>query len=792
MLHNHLKIAFRNLRRQKGFAFINLVGLVLGLVSALFILLWVQDERSYDQFHQDKDRIYQVMMNISPSGGEILTWEGCAEPYGRAFHSDMPEIVGMTHFMPWGHTFSFDKHLFNESGYYAASAFFDVFTFPLLAGNKTTVLDNPNAIVISEQLAEKYFGSNWVDQDQAIGKSIRLDGETEVQVTGIFASLPENSSLQFDFVRPMAGLLNKHPEWHNNWTNYWYNTYLKLDKNADPKLVNTKLIEVVKRNTDANYPEGLFLHPLTDKYLYSTFENGKVAGGRIDYVRIFFAAAIFILLIACINYMNLATARSSKRSREVGVRKVVGARRSSLVGQFMTESVLTTLLAALIALSISQLFLGGFNTLTGKTLQIDFSTLGFWSLFLGIVLLVGLLAGTYPAFMLSSFKIVHVLKGKINSQLSGINLRRGLVLLQFSLSILLIIGAMVIQSQVRFIKNKNLGMDKNNVLSFPIDPDLIDKFEIYKEKLLQQDEIADITMVSDNPLKVVAGITNPNWEGMQENQRTIFNVLSTDHAFVSTMKIPLVAGRDFIENRAVDTTNISYIINEEMARIMGFDDPLSKQLNFWDHQGQIVGIVKNFHFASLHTAIRPLIIRYERGDVNRVLLRPEPGKTEAALASVKAMYKALAPDTPFDYEFLDQHYEMTYRGETTTGKLADLFALIAIIISCLGLLGLAAFTAEQRTKEIGIRKVLGASVGHLLLLLNREFGRLILLSFIIAVPIAWYLLHKWLERFAYHVDIGWKAIAFSGLIILFAAVLTVSFHSIRTAMSNPVDSLRYE
>lgn len=790
MLRNYLIIAFRSFQRQKVFATINLLGLALGLVVALFILLWVQDEKSYDQFHREKDQIHQVMMNLSPSQGEILTWEGCPEPYGRVLQSEIPEIKGMTHFMPWGHTFSFEDHLFNESGYYATSSFFEVFTFPLLVGNSRTALEQPNTLVISEQLAEKYFGNNW--QDKVMGKSIRLDGEAEMQVSGVFVSLPENSSLQFDFVLPIAALHKKHPEWQNNWGNYWYNTYLKLDENADRKLVGDKLHDVIKRNSPDNYPEGLFLHPLTKKYLYSKFENGKAAGGRIDYVRIFFGAAIFILLIACINYMNLATARSSKRAREVGVRKVVGAGQTSLIGQFLTESVFTVFLAAALALSISQIFLGSFNSLTGKTLSIDLTSISFWGQFVGIVFIVGLLAGTYPALMLSSFKIINVLKGKISGQFSGINLRRGLVVLQFSLSILLILGAIVIQSQVRFIKNKNLGLDKNNVLSFAIDPALLDKFEVHKEKLLQLPEIAGITLVSDNPLKVVAGITSPNWEGMQENQRTLFKVLSTDHAFVSTMKIPLVAGRDFIEYTAVDSANISYIINEEMARIMGFEDPLNKQLEFWDHKGRIVGVVKNFHFASLHTAIRPLIIRYEVGDVNRVLLRPEPGMTEAALVSLKAMYKELAPDTPFDYEFLDEHYEMMYRGEVTTGKLADLFAIIAMIISCLGLLGLAAFTAEQRTKEIGIRKVLGASVGHILLLLNHDFARLILLAFIIAVPIAWYVLDKWLERFAYHVTIGWKAIAFSGGIILLAAILVVSFHSIRTATSNPVDSLRYE
>lgn len=792
MLRNYLKIAFRSFRRQKGIAFINLAGLALGLVAALFILLWVQDELSYDNFHQEKDRIYQVMNNISPSEGKIDTWDGSPEPYGKVLKSEIPEIESVSYHIGWGHVFSFDNRLFQESGYFATADFFDVFTFPFLAGDIETALAEPNSMVISEELAEKYFGSNWHREGRTIGKSIRLDDEMEVQVTGVFATPPTNSSLQFNYIRPMEDLFKQFPNWRDHWGNYMFSLFVKLGKNVEPEAVNDKLVEAIKRNTKGSHPAGMFLHPLTDKYLYSKFENGKVAGGRIEYVRIFFAAALFILLIACINYMNLATARASRRSREVGVRKVVGAARSSLMGQFMTESVVTTLLAAVIALGISQLFLGNFNTLTGKTLLVDFTSGQFWMTSLGIVLLVGVLAGSYPAFMLSSFKIIHTLKGKISGQLGDANLRRGLVVLQFTLSILLIMGAVVVRNQVSFIKNKNLGLDKNNVLTFEIPWDQVEKFEVYKEKLLNQTAVAEISMVSENPLQIGAGTGDPTWEGMQESQRAIFKVITTDDQFLNTMKIPLVKGKGFEKGMSVDTLNFNYIINEEAARLMGFEDPLNKQLQFWGYKGRIIGVVKDFHFATLHSPIRPLIIRYEPEEASGILLRPAPGRTEEALASAEAAFKEFSPNKPFQYEFLDQNYEKMYRGETTTGKLADLFALIAIIISCLGLLGLAAFTAEQRTKEIGIRKVLGASVGHLLLLLNREFGRLILLAFIIAVPTAWYLLNKWLEQFAYHVNIGWSAIALSGGIILLAAILTVSFHSIRTATSNPVDSLRYE
>lgn len=792
MLRNHLKIAFRSFRRQKETAFINLAGLALGMVAALFILLWVQDELSYDQFHQDKDRIYQVMNNISPGNGEILTWENSPEPYGRTIKKELPEVVAATHQMLWGHVFSFDDRLFSETGYYASKDFFDVFTYPFLAGNVETALDEPNTIVISERLAEKYFGSNWRRTGRTLGQQILLDDKTEVTVTGVFATPPEHSSLQFDYVQPMESILKQYPDWRNHWGNYWYDLYVKLDKNVDPQSVNAKLVDVIKRNTDLGHPEGMFLHPLTKKYLYSKFENGKVAGGRIEYVRIFFAAAIFILLIACINYMNLATARSSKRSREVGVRKVVGAGRSSLVGQFMTESVVTTLLAAGIALACTQIFLGNFNALTGKVLFIDLSSFSFWGVFLGVALLVGLLAGSYPAFMLSSFKIINVLKGKISSRISDVNLRRGLVVLQFTLSILLIIGAIGVRNQVSYIKNKNLGIDRNNVVYFEVDHDRVDKFQVHKERLLNQGAVDGITMVSDNPISIKGATGDPKWEGMQEDEQSIFNVISTDHAFVPTMKIPMVAGTNFEKGMSTDTANFHYIINEAAARQMGYENPLDKRLRFWGYEGRIIGVVENFHFASLHTAIRPLIIRYEPERANRVLLRPAIGRTEEALADAEAAFKELQPSTPFSYEFMDKKYEAMYQGEITTGKLADLFAIIAIIISCLGLLGLAAFTAEQRTKEIGIRKVLGASIGHLLLLLNREFGLLILLAFAIAIPTAWYLLNRWLGQFAYHIEMGWPAIAVAGLIIVLAAVLTVSFHSIRTATKNPVDSLRYE
>lgn len=795
MLKNYLKLALRNIWRNKGTASLNIAGLTLGLVAGLLMLMWVNDEKSFDQFHEKGAEIFKVHSLMDEGNGGIDVWTNAPEPWEGLTKTNIPEIKEATLFAFWNHRLEVEKQVYEEAGCYASAGLFDMFSFELLYGDLGKVLEDPNSIAISASLAAKMFGVNWRKEERTIGQSIIVE-KKPVQVSAVFADLPFQSTLQFDYVLPMSHYMNARPWARGSWGNYNFDLYVELVPGADKKAVGDKMWSLIKDNTEAGSPDhGIFLHAISDLYLYSKFENGKVAGGRIDYVRIFFWASIFVLLIACINYMNLVTARSSQRAKEVGVRKVVGASKTRLLGQFVVESVVMTAIAGAITLIVAQLFLPIFNNLTGKSIEIAFASWSFWSLFGGILLSVALIAGSYPSFLLSSFEVLQVLKTKKARLKGGIPFRRIMVVLQFSLSILLLIGAIVVREQIGFFKSKDLGFNRENVIiynMYRLGEEGVNKKDVIKSELLQLPEIAEVTASNYNPLSIANMTSDPEWEGFEEGDEGIFTILTVDHEFLNTMDIPVMTGEGFVEGLPTDSLNFSYIVNEEAAQKMGFDNPIGKRLAFWDDQGRIVGMVKNFHFSSLHNPIKPLIIRYEPDRAHNMLIKPANGKTKECLAALEALQRKLSPDREFKYTFLDQHYEKLYQAEERTSDLADLFAIIALLISTLGLFGLAAFMAEQRTKEIGIRKVLGASMGNILLLLNKELGQLILLAFAIATPLAWWLMNNWLEKFAYHMNIGWQVVAVAGVILAFVALLTVSFHSIRTALSNPVDALRYE
>lgn len=795
MLRNYLKLALRNIWRNKGTASLNIAGLTLGLAAGLLMLMWVNDEKSFDQFHEKGEQIFKVHSLMDEGNGGIDVWTNAPEPWEGLTTANIPEVKDATLFAFWNHRLEVDQQVYEEAGCYASAGLFDMFSFELLHGDLGKVLKEPNSIAISASLAAKMFGVNWRKEGRTIGQSIIVE-KKPVQVSAVFADIPFQSTLQFDYVLPMAHYMNARPWAKGSWGNYNFDMYVELVPGADKESVADKMYSLIKDNTEGGTPDhGLFLHAISDLYLYSKFENGKVAGGRIDYVRIFFWASIFVLLIACINYMNLVTARSSQRAKEVGVRKVVGANKGRLLTQFVVESIVMTFIAGAITLIVAQLFLPIFNNLTGKSIELGFATWGFWSLFGGILISVALIAGSYPSFLLSSFDVIKVLKTKKSRVVGGISFRRLMVVLQFTLSILLLIGAIVVREQIGFFKSKDLGFNRENVIiynMYRLGEESINKKDVIKSELLQLPEIAEVTASNYNPLSIANMTSDPEWEGFEEGDEGIFTILTVDHKFLKTMDIPVVDGEGFEEGMPTDSLNLNYIINEEAAQKMGFDDPIGKRLSFWSDQGRIVGMVKNFHFSSLHNPIKPLIIRYEPDRAHNMLIKPTNGKTKEALAALEALQRKLAPDREFKYTFLDQHYEKLYQAEERTSDLADLFAIIALMISTLGLFGLAAFMAEQRTKEIGIRKVLGASMGNILLLLNKELGQLITVSFFIATPLAWWLMSNWLEKFAYHMNIGWQVVAVAGFILALVALLTVSFHSIRTALSNPVDALRYE
>ncbi len=793
MFNHYLKTALRNLFRQKGNSFVNIAGLTLGLLVSMLMFLWVQDEMGYDRFHKNADDIYHLHNLMKEGKGTVSNWSTSPGPYVALFPEKVPEVEKSTGFNFWSHKLEVDEKMYLQHGAYAYPGVFDVFSFDFVQGDLGSALTDPNSIVLSEKLAAKFFGVNWNEKGRTLGQTIKLENGHPLTVTGVFAEIPRQSTIDFEYLIPIENLENMFPGNTTQWGNYYFELYVKLHQEADPKVVAAKMFETVKENTKGSYPEhGMFLQPLRDQHLYSKFENGMPVGGRIDYVRIFFLAGLFVLFIACINYMNLTTARSSQRAREVGVRKVVGAPRGKLVTQFITEAVLTTFIAGSLALISAQLLLPYFNDLTGKEIALGFWEPRYLLVFAGFLALVGIIAGSYPALMMSSFDIIKVLKGKLTNKWGAIQLRRVMVVLQFTLSMLLLIGAVVVRGQINYLKNADLGMEKKNMLFFNLSETQWDKIGVLKEQLSQQPHIERLTSAADNPLQIHAMTGDPEWEGMADDDQGIFTILTTDHQFVNTLKIPMLKGEDFQEAMLADTANMAYLINEESAKAMGFDDPLGKRLEFWGDQGRIVGVVKDFHFSSLHQAIKPLIIRYQPlGADQVVMIRPKAGETKAAIAETEAVYKEIF-DEPFEYQFLDQLYEKMYRSEETTSDLADLFAIIALIISCLGLLGLSAFLAEIRTKEVGIRKVLGASVGNILVLLNKEFGQLLLFAFLVAAPLAWYLLNGWLEKFAYHVDLGWQMFLVAGGIMGLTAALTVSFYTLRSALRNPVKALRYE
>lgn len=795
MLSNYLKLALRNLWRHKGPSFLNIAGLTLGLVTGLLMLMWVNDEQSFDQFHEKKGQLFRVHSLMGAGSGGIDVWRTAPEPWADLAKVNLPEVRNVTVLSSATQVLKVDEQIYEEEGSFASPTLFDMFSFKVIQGDLGTALQEPNSIVISRSLAAKFFGVNWEREGRTIGQSIEF-GKAPVQVTAVFEDIPFQSSIQFEYVLPLEHYFNDRPWAREGWGNYNFAFFVELGQGADRKLVGDKMFDLVKDNTKAGAPEhGIFLHAMEDLYLYSKFKNGKVAGGRADYVRIFFWASIFVLLIASINYMNLVTARSSQRAKEVGVRKVVGADKSRLLGQFMVESLVMTMIAGMLTLIITQLLLPSFNQLTAKDISIGLNNITFWGLFASVLLGTALVAGSYPAILLSSFKVMSVLKGKLKTSWLSIQLRRSLVVLQFSLSILLLIGALVVRQQIGFFKTKDLGLNRSNVILFDtwrLGEANVEKMDVLRAELLQLPEIAEVAAADSNPLSIDGMTGDPEWEGFQEGGQSIFTILTIDHTFLDAMDIPIAKGQAFQEGMPTDSANFKYIINEEAALQMGLENPLNKRLQFWGDHGRIIGVVKNFHFSSLHEPIKPLILRYQPERAWGMLIKPSPGRTKEAIAALDKMQQKLAPANEFQYTFLDQYYEKLYKAEERTSDLANLFAIIALLISTLGLFGLATFMAEQRTKEIGIRKVLGASLGNILLILNKELGQLLALAFVIATPVAWWMMNSWLEKFAYHMTIGWQVVGMAGMILVLVALFTVSFHSIKTALSNPIEALKYE
>ncbi|MFT3946014.1 MAG: ABC transporter permease [Agriterribacter sp.] len=792
MIRNYLKIAWRNLVRNKAFSAINIIGLALGLTCSMLIFLWVHDEKSIDDFHENGDRLFQAyernFYDDKVDAG-YATQGLLADELKR----NIPEIAytsGFEYVAPPGtlNTIEANGKIIKMQGFYAGTDFFSMFSFPLLQGKAQSSLQSPNSIAISRKMAEQFFGS----VANAVTKTMLIDAKAEYTISAVFENIPSNSSLQFDFLLPWQEFI-KQNKWVNNWGNTSPATYVQLKDGVDTKKVEAKIKDFIYNYTakDKSFTVELAMQPFNQKYLHSNFKNGYIDGGRIEYVQLFTIIAIFILIIACINFMNLATARSGKRAKEIGLRKVIGAMRWSLVWQFLGEALLITFFSIITALFVVVLILPLFNNLTGKQLALPLANPVFWLSMSGLLLGTGLIAGSYPALFLSSLNPLKVLKGKLKFGWAPVFFRQGLVVFQFSLSILLIVGMIVIYRQMDYIQNKNLGYDRENLLYIPIEGNLAGRYPGFKEEAQRLPGILSISKMRNSPTVIEHHNTSISWPGKAPDLTVSFADAVVGYDFINTLKLSLKEGRDF--SRAFGMDSINFILNETAVQKIGFKNPIGQTVSWGNHAGKIIGVLKDFHFNSMHQAIEPLILRVdENWSWGTILVRTKPGETRKAIAGLEKLCKTINPQFPFTYQFSDLEFEKLYRGEQVVSKLSGIFAFLAIFISCLGLFGLAAFAAEQRTKEISVRKVLGASVSNIITLLVSNFLKPVGMALMIAFPLAWYIMQKWLTDFQYKINIGADVFILAGILTFMIAIFTVAFQSIKAALANPAKNLRAE
>jgi putative ABC transport system permease protein len=788
VLKNYLKIAFRNLWRNKGFSVINIVGLAIGMASALLILLWIENEISYDQFHAKKDRIYEAWNRASFSG-ELQCWNTTPKILARTIEKDFPEVEQATR-VNWGNDklFSIGEKRMTVHGITVDSNFLELFSFPLLQGNPRLVLKDMHSIVLTEKLAEKLFG-----KEEAMGKTIKLDNQDNFIVTGILNELPNNTRFKFEYLLPYSYFRHEGGD-DENWGNNSIRTYVLLKPNASYESVNLKL-KTFKPRYDKSDPKWeMFIYPITRWRLYSSFTNGmEDNNGRIEFVRLFAIIAGFILLIACINFMNLSTARSERRAKEVGIRKVVGAQKSSLIGQFIGESILMTFLAGFIAVIIVALTLPAFNKLVDEKVAMHFNSVQAWLACIGFILFTGLLAGSYPAFFLSSFQPVTVLKGAFKKAHALVTPRKVLVVLQFTFAIILIICTIIVRQQIEYAKDRQTGYNKNNLVYHFFTGDIEKNYDLIKNELLSAGVATSITKTSSPLTESWSDGWGQEWEGKDPNDKTDFYRYTEDGGLGATAGLQFVQGRDFDLTR-YPTDSTAMIINESALKVIKFKDPLGRVIKDNGVEWHIVGVIKDFILTSPYEPTRPMLISGPKTKwLNIMLIKLNSANTTAAnLKKAETIFKKYNREYPFEYRFVDEEYSRKFEEEKRIGTLAGVFAGLTIFISCLGLFGLAAYMAENRVKEIGVRKVLGASVAGITTLLSTDFLKLVFVSFLLAAPTAWWAMHNWLQDYTYHVEIQWWIFLLAGILTVLIAIITVSYQAIKAAIANPVKSLRSE
>ena len=775
-----LKLAFRNLRKSKGFTFINIAGLSVGMASAVLILLWIQNETSYDRFHKNEKTLYQAW-NRGIFDNKLNCWNATPKILGPTLKQDYPEIA-QTARVNWGNQFLFtigEKHLM-VGGTCVDAAFLNMFSFPLIKGNPNTALSDVYSIVITETLAKKLF-----QDKEPIGQVVRLDNRDNFTVKAVMKDLPDNSKFKFEYLLPWT-YMDKRGWSDSNWDNNSTQTYVQLNPNATEAGVDARIKNITIKHLDGKEKIEVFLHPITKWHLYSQFENGKVVGGRIETVRMFAVIAGFILLIACINFMNLSTARSEKRAKEVGIRKVVGARKNSLVAQFLGESVLLAFFSGLLALVIVQLSLPAFSRLTDKVLVVGYGTPAFWLAALGFILFTGLLAGSYPAFYLSSFQPVKVLKGAFKASHARINPRKILVVFQFTFAIILIICTIIIRDQQRYAQDRQTGYARNNLVYHFLTGDIEKNYGVIRDELLSSGAAVSISKTSAPLTEGWSNSWGFDWEGKDPNDKTIFDRYCTDENIVKTAGFLLVQGRD-MNLKVFPTDSLAIILNESAVKAMNLKHPLGAIIKDNDLSWHVVGVIKDFVLTSPFESLAPMVIEGSKGWFNVMHIRLNPAQSNTVnLHKAEAIFKKYNPEFPFEYHFIDQEYAKKFDDTQRTSTLSGLFAGLTIFISCLGLFGLAAYMAGNRIREIGVRKVLGASVFSITSLLSKDFLILVMIALLIASPIAWFAMHTWLQDYTYRIQIQWWVFLLTAVIAILISLITVSYQAIRAAVANPI------
>lgn len=786
MFKNYLKIAWRSLWKNKAYSALNIFGLAIGITCASLILLWVEDEVNFDSVFPKQDTVYYLPTNQNYEG-KWRTFYSTPGPLAADLKNEIPEIIRSARTSSGNLLFTEGENGINRSGRYADPDFLEVFSLQFVEGSIKNALNRPDAIILTEKTAADLFGQH----TKVLNKVLRVNNDDNYTITGVVKDLPQNVTFGFNWLVPFERFNEgEDNDWMKEYGNNFADTFVELTPNANFETVDTKVRKLIPSKTDVDDINYAFLHTIKDWHLRSDFRDGKKVGGQIVYVRLFTLIALIILLIACINFMNLATARSEKRAKEVGVRKVLGSGKGRLISLFMTEALITASLAAVVSVLMLFILLPQFNILIEKQLELRLFDPVHLSSLLGITMICGLLAGWYPAFYLSSFKPVEVIKGVKTKGSSATMIRKGLVVAQFTISIVFIISTVIVYQQVQHVKSRNLGYEKENLIKMNVTGDMVKNFNPIKQDMIASGTVEKVGSVSTEILSGGYNGAGLEWQGGTKTEDVLISFRSISSNYLQTAGMEIMEGRGFSDDMAKDSTNI--LITQSFAKLMGRGTAVGKTVT-GDKLYTVIGVVKDYLYGDMYGTSDPVMFFNDSGFANFIYVRTKTGVSmDIALAAMEEVMKTYNPAFPFEYEFVDDAFNARFQSEKLIGNLSLIFALLAIIISCLGLFGLSAYTAEQRRKEIGVRKVLGSSVIGIVRLLSQDFMRLVLVAILIAIPFAWWAMHRWLESFAYHIEINWWVFALAGLAAVGIALLTVSFQALKAANANPVKSLRAE